>query len=150
MVEPVTLILGVVSVINFLSTGFTWFKKFIGAAEASSPSQTTLSVATYPSVIYVSPIREDTAKTEFEHFKSKKKSLENFDSNDGTSSSNFGSTIGLLLVVSIVLAVLAFIFYRTRSKSQENRFSFFRQSETKCGSLPTLRTSQIESNPVIV
>ncbi|CAF3383800.1 unnamed protein product, partial [Rotaria sp. Silwood2] len=60
-----------------------------------------------------------------------------------------GSTIGLILIIVIILAVIAFIFYRKRAKLQANRFSF-RQTERKFESLTSPPASQIEPNQTFV
>ncbi|CAF2383002.1 unnamed protein product [Rotaria sp. Silwood2] len=148
MVEPVSVILGITTVINLVSAGISWFKKIMGI-DSSLATTLSIPVATYPSVIYTSSIIEHTEKSEYESFKRKKEPSQDFESNDHTSSSNPGSTIGLILIIVIILAVIAFIFYRKRAKLQANRFSF-RQTERKFESLTSPPASQIEPNQTFV
>ncbi|CAF0882825.1 unnamed protein product [Rotaria sp. Silwood1] len=170
MVEPVSVIVGITTVINLVSIGVSWFKKWIGI-DSSAATTLLIPVATYPPVIYASPIIEDTAsileqkiitysityysffrlitENEYENFKRKKEPLQDFESNERTSSSNPGSTISLILIIVLILAVIAFVFYRKRAKLQANRFSF-RQTERKFESLTSPPTSQIEPNPTFV
>lgn len=63
MVEPITLIVGIATVINLFSTGFNWVKKLISTDELSSSSTISSHLATYSPIIYPSFMMEDTAST---------------------------------------------------------------------------------------
>jgi len=82
---------------------------------------------------------------EYDDSKQKKESLPSYESNDHKSSSNSGSTVGLILSITLVLGVMAFIVYRKRNKLKENQFRF-RQIESP----PSPRTTQTDLNLTIV
>jgi len=80
---------------------------------------------------------------EYENSQQKKESLRDDKSNDDTYSSNPGSSVGVILIIALVLAVIAFIIYRKRTKFKRNRFSF-RQTESQFEASPSPPTSQTE------
>jgi hypothetical protein len=86
---------------------------------------------------------------EYEDSKRKKESLDRFDSDDRASSSTPGSTIGFVLMIALVLAIIAFIIYRKRTKSIENR-NRFRHTEKQFDSPPSPPTSETEQNKLSI
>ncbi len=75
--------------------------------------------------------------------------MESFESNDHTSSSNPASTIGFVLFIAIVVAIVAFIIYRKRSQSIENQYNY-RQSEKDFDSSPSTPTSETEQHKLSI
>ncbi|CAF0764950.1 unnamed protein product [Adineta steineri] len=78
---------------------------------------------------------------DYENLKQKKQ----YKSNDRTASSTSGSSISFVLIIAIILAVVAFIIYRKRIETNENKLSF-EQTEKYFETSPSPPTSETEPN----
>ena len=162
MVEPVTIVLGITSIINFLGMGFTWLKKLI-RRKSSRPITLSTHLVTHATTTLLSPIQMDmtskfernhlffiinysllrlTIGVDYESFTQAQELSEDMKLDKETSSTNSSSTIVLIFVFGFVLAVAGLIVYRHRMKLKKNIFNF-RQTEKSLETPPSLTTSQI-------
>ncbi|CAF1286723.1 unnamed protein product [Adineta steineri] len=129
MAAPIAVVaIYVYNIISFIQWGKNIIQKIF------SKETTTTTIASRI-------IIEDTTKFDYENLKPKKQ----YKSNDRSASSSSGSSISFVLIIAIILAVVAFIIYRKRIETNENKFSF-EQTEKYFETSPSPPTSETEPN----
>ncbi|CAF0880504.1 unnamed protein product [Adineta steineri] len=134
MAAPIAVVaIYVYNIISFIQWGKNIIQKIF-----SKETTTTTIASVFPSSRI---IIEDTTKFDYENLKQKKQ----YKLNDRTASSSSGSSVSFVLIIAIILAVVAFIIYRKRIETNENKLSF-EQTERYFETSPSPPTSETEPN----